>query len=135
MRKLFINLTMVLGIMSAQAQVGVQTITDAQNGRSYKFEENTASPKAPGATSGDALVVWNLSEEYATGSEIYISDEVDGARRIVNNWSLNDARITGYAHPKYPEYSKEREDFSWIKDQKADGTYWWTEVAEKQKVD
>lgn len=96
MRKLFINLTMVLGIMSAQAQVGVQTITDAQNGRSYKFEENTASPKAPGATSGDALVVWNLSEEYATGSEIYISDEVDGARRIVNNWSLNDARIEAY---------------------------------------
>ena len=39
------------------------------------------------------------------------------------------------SHPKYPEYSKEREDFSWIKDQKADGTYWWTEVAEKQKVD
>ncbi len=72
---------------------------------------------------------------YADDKYLYTIEGNTSDQVAIKRWSLNDARITGYAHPKYPEYSKEREDFSWIKDQKADGTYWWTEVAEKQKVD
>lgn len=77
-----------------------------------------------------------------TGIAIYSDDQylytIEGNTSdqvAIKRWSLNDARITGYAHPEYPEYSKEREDFSWIKELKADGTYWWTNVTEKQKVD
>lgn len=72
---------------------------------------------------------------YADDKYLYTIEGNTSDQVAIKRWSLNDARITGYAHPKYPEYSKEREDFGWIKDQKADGTYWWTEVAEKQKVD
>lgn len=58
------------------------------------------------------------------------SDQVD-----IKRWSINDARITGYAHPEYPSYSGVREDFSWIALPKEDGTNWWTIVSEHQKVD
>lgn len=96
MKKLFLFLIMALGIVSVQAQVGVRVITDAQTGRSYQFDNNVANPKSIGETTGDAVVVWNISETYATGGEIYISNEMDGDRKIVNNWSLNDRRIEAY---------------------------------------
>lgn len=75
------------------------------------------------------IVIYS-DDQYLYTIEGNTSDQV-----AIKRWSLNDARITGYAHPKYPAYSKEREDFSWIKEEKSDGTYWWTNVEEKQKVD
>ncbi|MGN0032728.1 MAG: carboxypeptidase regulatory-like domain-containing protein [Candidatus Limimorpha sp.] len=96
MKKVFLLLTMVLGIMLVQAQVGVKVTTDAQQGSNYQFGMNVVSPKAAAGVSGDAVVVWNISEEYAIGGEIYISDEIDGNRRTVNNWTLNDSRIETY---------------------------------------
>lgn len=72
---------------------------------------------------------------YADDTYLYTIEGNTSDSVAIKRWSLNDARITGYASPKYPEYSKPREDFSWIADQKADGTYWWTKVNEQQKVD
>ena len=53
----------------------------------------------------------------------------------VKRWTLTDARITGYAHPKYPTYDGTPEDFSWIKEQQPDGSYIWSNVSAQQKVD
>lgn len=72
---------------------------------------------------------------YADDTYLYTIEGNTSDRVAIKRWSLQDARITGYAHPKYPEYSGIREDFSWIKELKSDGTYWWTNVSEQQKVD
>lgn len=69
-------------------------------------------------------------EQYLYTIEGNTSDQVD-----IKRWNLNDGRITGYAHPKYPDYEGERENFSWIKDIQEDGTYLWTNVSLQQKVD
>lgn len=69
-------------------------------------------------------------EEYLYTIEGNTSDQV-----AIKRWSLNDARITGYAHPEFPPYEGEREDFSWIKNLKGDGTYWWKPVSLVEKVD
>ncbi len=107
--------------------------------------ENGASPKQYKTdyqpVSGD--IVFFLSSGMGhTGIVIYADDTylytIEGNTSdqvAVKRWSLNDARITGYASPHYPEYVGEREDFSWIKEQKEDGTYWWKAVSLVEKVD
>lgn len=72
---------------------------------------------------------------YSDDTYLYTIEGNTSDQVAIKRWTLTDARITGYAHPKYPEYSGEREDFSWIKEQQEDGSYLWTNVAEKQKVD
>lgn len=72
---------------------------------------------------------------YADDTYLYTIEGNTSDRVAIKRWSLQDARITGYAHPKYPEYNGVREDFSWVKELKSDGTYWWTNVSEQQKVD
>lgn len=106
------------------------------NGVSSKQYAENYRPKAGdivfflSAGMGHTGIAIHSDSQYLYTIEGNTSDQV-----AIKRWSLQDARITGYASPKYPEYSKEREDFSWIKDKKADGTYWWTNVSEQQKVD
>ena len=109
---------------------------EMENGASSKQYAQTYQP-----ISGD--IVFFLSSGMShTGIVIYADDTylytIEGNTSdqvAIKRWSLNDARITGYASPKYPEYSKEREDFSWIKEEKEDGTYWWKPVTLVEKVD
>lgn len=79
---------------------------------------------------GHTGIAIHSDDNYLYTIEGNTSDQV-----AIKRWSLNDARITGYAHPKYPEYSGEREDFSWIATKKVNGSYMWTNVSEQQKVD
>lgn len=72
---------------------------------------------------------------YSDDTYLYTIEGNTSDKVAIKRWTLTDARITGYAHPKYPEYSGEREDFSWIKEEQEDGTYLWTNVSAQQKVD
>lgn len=72
---------------------------------------------------------------YSDDTYLYTIEGNTSDMVAVKRWTLTDARITGYATPKYPEYSGTREDFSWIKEMKEDGTYWWSNVSAQQKVD
>lgn len=72
---------------------------------------------------------------YSDDTYLYTIEGNTSDMVAIKRWTLNDARITGYATPKYPEYSGTREDFSWIKEKKDDGTYWWSNVSAQQKVD
>jgi len=70
---------------------------------------------------------------YADDSYVYTIEGNASNRVDCWRWSLKDARITGYATPNYPSYSKPRKDYSWIVDAiYADGKYWWNNVPEKQ---
>ncbi len=76
-----------------------------------------------------------------TGIVLYSDDEylytIEGnssSRVGIWRWSLNDARITGYGVPKYPDYDGTRKDYSWVAEEKETGGYWWTNVSEKQDV-
>lgn len=71
---------------------------------------------------------------YSDTNYVYTIEGNASNRVDVWRWSINDARITGYGTPKYPDYEGTREDFSWIKEQKEDGTYWWNNVSEKQEM-
>lgn len=90
--------------------------------------------------SGDIIFFLSSGASH-TGIVIYSDDnyvytiEGNASNRVdVWRWSRNDARITGYGTPHYPEYNGEKSDFSWIKEQKEDGTYWWNNVPEKQEM-
>lgn len=71
---------------------------------------------------------------YSDANYVYTIEGNASNRVDVWRWSINDARITGYGTPKYPSFEGTREDFSWIKEQKEDGTYWWNNVPEKQEM-
>ncbi len=65
---------------------------------------------------------------YSDGTYVYT---IEGNRsNKVGVWrlKLTNNTITGYASPKYPATSKTT-DYSWIKDQQADGSYLWTNVS------
>ena len=106
--------------------------------------ENGVSPKQYAQTytpiSGD--IVFFLSSGmshtgiviYADETYVYTVEGNTSDQVAIKRWSLDDARITGYASPKYPEYAQQREDFSWIKEKKEDGTYWWKPVTLVEKV-
>ena len=79
---------------------------------------------------GHTGIVIYSDETYLYTIEGNTSDMV-----AVKRWTLTDARITGYAHPKYPTYDGTPEDFSWIREKQADGTYIWSNVSAQQKVD
>lgn len=109
-----------------------------------KLENNVSSEqKATNYQPATGDIVFFLSSGMShTGIVIYSDDlyvyTIEGNTSdqvAIKRWSLNDARITGYAHPEYPPYSSEREDFSWIALPKDDGTNWWSIVDEQQKVD
>ena len=109
-----------------------------------KLENNVSSyQKATNYKPITGDIVFFLSSGMShTGIVIYSDDlyvyTIEGNTSdqvAIKRWSLNDARITGYAHPEYPPYSSEREDFSWIVLPKEDGTNWWSIVDEQQKVD
>ena len=72
---------------------------------------------------------------YSDDTYLYTIEGNTSDMVAVKRWTLTDARITGYAHPKYPTYDGTPEDFSWIKEKQADGTYIWTNVSAQQKVD
>ncbi len=72
---------------------------------------------------------------YSDDTYLYTIEGNTSDQVAIKRWSLNDARITGYAHPEYPSYEGTPEDFSWIAKEKDDGSVWWTNVSEKQKVD
>lgn len=71
---------------------------------------------------------------YCDGTYIYTIEGNASNRVDVWRWSCKDARITGYASPDYPSYEGTRENFSWIKEVKIDGTYWWNNVSEKHEM-
>lgn len=71
---------------------------------------------------------------YCDGTYIYTIEGNASNRVDVWRWSCKDARITGYASPNYPSYEGTRENFSWIKEVKNDGTYWWNNVSEKHEM-
>lgn len=71
---------------------------------------------------------------YADEEYLYTIEGNSSNKVGIWRWSLNDARITGYGVPHYPKYDGERKDYSWVKEQKEDGSYWWTNVSEKQPV-
>ena len=72
---------------------------------------------------------------YSDDTYLYTIEGNTSDRVAIKRWTLTDARITGYATPKYPTYDGTPEDFSWIKEKQADGTYLWTNVSAQQKVD
>ena len=100
----------------------------------FKYKENY-HPKT-----GD--IVYFLSAGMGhTGIALYADEdylytiEGNSSNKVgIWRWSLNDARITGYGVPEYPDYDGVRKDYSWVKEQKEDGSYWWSPVAEKQPV-
>ncbi len=71
---------------------------------------------------------------YCDNTYVYTIEGNASNRVDVWRWSINDARITGYASPHYPNYTGEQEDFSWIKEKRDDQTYWWNNVPEKQEM-
>ncbi len=71
---------------------------------------------------------------YSDANYVYTIEGNASNRVDVWRWSINDARITGYGSPKYPEYDGTRTDFSWIANKKVDGTYYWNNVPEKQEM-
>ena len=72
---------------------------------------------------------------YSDDTYLYTIEGNTSDMVAVKRWTLTDARITGYAHPKYPTYDGTPEDFSWIKEQQPDGSYIWSNVSAQQKVD
>lgn len=100
----------------------------------YSFKEKY-QPK-----SGDIIFFLSSGSSH-TGIVVYSDDkyvytiEGNASNRVdCWRWSKNDARITGYASPLYPEYSGEKTDFSWIVNSKINDDYWWNEVPEKQPM-
>ena len=100
----------------------------------FEYKENY-HPKA-----GDIVFFLSAGMSH-TGMAIYADEEylytIEGnsSNKVgIWRWSLNDARITGYGVPNYPKYDGVRKDYSWVKEQKEDGSYWWTNVSEKQPV-
>lgn len=100
----------------------------------FKYK-NSYTPK-----SGDIVFFLSAGAGH-TGIVIYCDNtyiytiEGNASNRVdVWRWSLNDARITGYGTPKYPEYKGEKEDFSWIMGNQDNGKPWWNNVPEKQEM-
>ena len=75
------------------------------------------------AGAGHTGIVAHCDGEYIYTIEGNRSNRVD-----VWRIKLTNATITGYAVPNYPGL-EEYDDFSWIKEQQADGSYLWTNVS------
>ena len=75
------------------------------------------------AGAGHTGIVAHCDGEYIYTIEGNRSNRVD-----VWRIKLTNATITGYAVPNYPGL-EEYENFSWIKEPKADGSYIWTNVS------
>lgn len=71
---------------------------------------------------------------YVEGGYMYTIEGNSSNKVGIWRWSLKDARITGYASPKYPSFSGKSKDFSFLKGKDENGNYYWTEVSEKQPV-
>ncbi len=74
------------------------------------------------------LVIY-ADENYLYTVEGNHSDKVDCWR-----WDLDDARITGYAHPNYASHSNNPQDFKWIVSKEINGTQYWTNVTLKEDL-
>lgn len=71
---------------------------------------------------------------YSDDDYLYTIEGNSSSKVGIWRWSLNDARITGYGVPKYPDYNGTRKDYSWVAGKDENGNYWWTNVSEKQDV-
>ncbi len=72
---------------------------------------------------------------YSDDTYLYTIEGNTSDQVAIKRWLLSDSKITAYAHPKYPDYSGTREDFSWIAQPKGNGEYWWSNSGEKPKLD
>lgn len=72
---------------------------------------------------------------YVEGDYMYTIEGNSSDKVGIWRWSLNDARITGYASPKYPEFNGTTKDFSFLAGKDSSGNYYWTNVSEKQDVE
>lgn len=75
-----------------------------------------------GGWSHTGLVIYS-DETYVYTIEGNHSDRVDCWR-----WNRDDARITGYAHPNYPQFTGVSKDYSYIVSSKIDGKNYWNDV-------
>lgn len=93
MKKILLCLLIVIVCLGVKAQQGVVTVTDPVFGVITKISDDIVQQKSSNEVSGNAEIIWQVSEPYAVGEEVYYSDEI---HKMPVNWTVNDKRIAQY---------------------------------------